>query len=177
MDAARADIELEPLRQIHIDWLLRHGIGVRSLISPLPVKLAHGVRHPDGRLDPPEAGECGATWFAFEEALPGDVVFWDPQSGAIATQNGQAIALGETAIHEAATYSFDGALTLYPDPLTWLRGGRLFGCVIFDWSRAWWRLFDKPRVRLADPSLVPLYERWMRPSVPSEVTVMLPEAA
>lgn len=177
MDSARLDIPLGPLLQSQKDWLLGQGIGTKSLISPVPVKLAYGVRHQDGRLEPSVPGEAEGEWFAFEEALPGDVVFWDPQTGAVATQNGEAIALGETAIHEAATYCFDNALTLYPDPLAWLQAGRLFGAVVFDWSRLWWRLFDKPRIRLADPALIPLYERWMRPPSLPEVSVVLPEFA
>lgn len=177
MDSSRSDIPLGPLLQCQIDWLLSHGIGIKSLISPVPVKLAFGVHHADGRLDPPPPGEAGEAWFAFEEALPGDVVFWSPQGNRFATQNGSAIALGETFFYEAATYSFDNALTLYPDPLALLKAGRLFGAVIFDWPRLWWRLFDKPSIRLADPAMIPLYERWMRPPSLPEVSVVLPEVA
>ncbi|RWN98191.1 hypothetical protein [Mesorhizobium sp.] len=177
MDSARPDIPLQPLLQCHIDWLLGHGMDIKSLTSPVPVKLAHGVRHPDGRLDPPAPGEAGKAWLAFEEAIPDDVVFWDPQTGSFATQNGRVIALGETFFNEAATYSFDSALTLYPDPIALLKAGRLFGAVIFNWPCAWWRLFDKPRIRLADPALIRLYDRWMKPPSDPDVSVTLPEVA
>lgn len=177
MDSRRDDIALGPLGPQHIDWLLGHGIGIESLSSPVPVRLACGVRHPDGQLDPPEAGQQGETWFAFEETSPADVVFWSPQGNRFATQSGEAIALGETFFSKAATYSFDNALTLYPDPLALLKGGRLFGAVIFNWPRAWWRLFDKPRVRLSDPVLIPLYQKWMQQPPHPEATVILPEVA
>ena len=58
---------------------------------------------------------------------------------------GRAFALGEDAIGNPGTYSFDCNLNIWPDPLMWLRA-KCDGCVILDWRRAWSCLQDAPRI-------------------------------
>lgn len=65
-------------------------------------------------------------------------------------------------IYNPGTYSFNCALNIFVDPLDWLRAKR-DGIVVLDWTRAFDRLRDAPRIALAE-SLVPKYERYMRPA-------------
>lgn len=151
----------KPLQQKQLDWFRRHGVPVTSLFTsidtgnPTAVMIAHGVKAADGRFDDDPSGPA---WFVFEERE--DVVFWNPIDGELATHSARAFALNEESVSNPGTYSFDNRLDLYPDPLSWLRAKR-DGCVILDWSRAWSRLQDVPRVGVSE-TLFPTYSRNMR---------------
>lgn len=140
-----------------IDWLIGRGVPMAAIVRPEPMRLCHGFRAADARL---EIDVNGPLWFAFIE--PEDVVFWEPRTGALATWNGRAFALGESMIANATTYSFDFALNVFASPLDWLRAGR-DGIVVVDWERAFDHLRDCPSVAVAE-RLLPLYERQMRPA-------------
>ncbi|MGN7878562.1 hypothetical protein [Ensifer sp. 22460] len=146
-------------------WLVRAGVPPSALIKPEPIRLAHGVRADDGRFDPEPAGPA---WLHFVEHH--DSVFWRPESGELATWNGRCFALGEQAIDSAGTCSLGGYLTIYNNPLRWLKGGR-DGCVIIDWRRAFDRLRDVPRIAVQE-SLLPLYRKHMRPARMPELYVL-----
>ena len=130
-----------------------------SLAQPLAMKVALGHIAPDGRFEPDIRRD---RWFVFDEAEADDMVFWQRQTGRLTTWSGRAFALGQAAIDEAATYSFDCSLNIFDDPLDWLRSRR-DGIVVLDWTRAFDRLRDAPRIALAE-SLLPLYRRHMRPA-------------
>src|SRR5262245_20425379 len=90
------------LEQAQIDWLLRNGVTITAMIYPQAILLANGVKARDGRV---EETPDGLPWLVFEQA--GDEVFWQPRTGELATSEGRAFALGEDAIHNPGTYSFD----------------------------------------------------------------------
>jgi len=120
-------------------------------------RIVRGVRAPDGRFDPqPE----GRGFIAFDQG--DDVVLWQPNTGELATWQGRAFALGENAIISAATYSFDNCLVIHADPLEWLTDLHGSSIVVLDWSQAFDRLRDAPRVAIAE-ELLPLYQQHMRP--------------
>jgi hypothetical protein len=162
------------LSQAHLDWFKRQGVPVTALFTsiddgnPTAIRVARGHRAEDGRF---EDDPAGPQWLAFEE--PEDVVYWNPRVAKLATRNGRAFALGEDAITNPGTYAFDNRLDIYPDPLTWLRAKR-DGIVILDWSRAWSRLQDAPRVGVSE-SLFATYSRHMRPPAGPEVFVLKQE--
>ena len=56
-----------------------------------------------------------------------------------------AFAIGEGAIANPATYSFDCNLNVFADPIEWLKHGR-DGTVIIRWSGCFDKLRDAPRV-------------------------------
>ena len=153
------------LRQSDINWLLAKGVTTHALVHPVGIQLAIGARAADGRFE--EASE-GDAWLRFEEEE--DEVFWHPQTGAFATSDGRAFALGEDAICNAGTYAFDCCLTLFTSPLDWLRAKR-DGCVVFDWSRAFDRLRDCPRIAVPE-ELLPDYRQHMKPSQMPELFVI-----
>ena len=110
----------------------------------------------DGRFDPdPEGKVC----LVFEE--PDDKVFWHPKSGALATFEGKAFALGEHLIDNPATTAFDHWLCIYADPLEWLQCER-DGIVVIKWDFAFDRLRDVTRIAVSEPMLA-TYKRHMRP--------------
>jgi len=143
------------LRQADIDWLVANGVSVMSMIRPMPLRLALGRRAADGWF---EHDDQGHAFFVFEESS--DLVFWNPATGELATWWNRAFAIGEAAIDEAATYSFDCALNVFPDPLSWLQAKR-DGVVVLDWERAFDRLRDCPRIAV-DERILPAFRRWMR---------------
>ncbi|MBB2685860.1 UNVERIFIED_ORG: hypothetical protein GGD47_003463 [Rhizobium etli] len=145
------------LLQRHLDWLVASGVQMTAIVRPEPIRLAHGFRAADGRFDPDPSGP---DWFTFSEAE--DRVFWRPKSGELATWAGRSFALGESAIGNAATFSFGHALHVYASPLDWLRAGRE-GCVIVTWRHAFDHLRDCPRIAV-DERLLPIYQRHMHPS-------------
>ncbi|KZS55261.1 hypothetical protein [Rhizobium anhuiense] len=145
------------LMQRHLDWLVASGVQMSAIVEPEPVRLCHGIRAADGRF---EIDTNGPDWFAFAE--PDDVIFWQPKTGALATWAGRSFALGETAIGNAATYSFGSALHIYADPLSWLINGRN-GTVVLDWRHAFDQLRECPRIAV-DDRLLPIYRRHMRPA-------------
>ncbi len=106
--------------------------------------------------------------FAFEEQ--DDWVFWDPRHGKFATYANRVFALGEAAIDEAATYSFDCALNVFDNPISWLLAKR-DGIVVLDWRLAFDRLREVPRIALVE-SLLPLYRRHMQPARVPELFII-----
>jgi hypothetical protein len=159
---------LTSLNQFDIDWLLARGISTQALVRPTAALVATGAPGPDGQFEHDDAGEC---WLAFEEAE--DFVFWQPSSGRLAPYAGCAFALGEEAVDNPGTDAFDCALNIFADPLDWLRASR-DGIVVLDWSRAFERLRDVPRIAIAE-ALLPLYRRNMKPSQLPELFVIAGE--
>jgi hypothetical protein len=74
---------------------------------------------------------------------------------------------------DASTYAFDCALNIFSSPLDWLRAER-DGIVVIDWSRAFDRLRDAPRITIAE-ELLPLYRRQMKPRSMPELFVIQAE--
>jgi hypothetical protein len=165
MDAARAEIWNEAPTQAQLDWLRRSGLDVMALIRPTITMMTSGVRHQDGRFD---FDPAGMKWLAFEEDE--DFVFWQPRTGELATAEGRAFALGEALIGDAWTYSFDCSLNIFTNPLEWLRAKR-DGIVVLDWSIAFDRLRDCPRVAVAEAMLFN-YRRHMKPRHTPELFVI-----
>jgi hypothetical protein len=138
-----------------------------SLVLPLAMKVALGHVAPDDHFEPDMRRE---RWCLFEEPEADDMVFWQRQSGRLTTWSGRVFALGQAAIDEAATYSFDCSLNIFEDPMDWLRSRR-DGIVVLDWTRAFDRLRDAPRIALAE-SLLPIYRRHMRPAHLPELSII-----
>ena len=167
MSPAREDPHLGCPIQDELDWLLRAGVDIMAVASPVPMKVAIGHVGPDGLLEP----NCfGKRWLAFEEPGSDDTVFWHPRTQVLARWSGRAFALGQDVVDNPGTYSFDCALNIFDDPLGWLRARR-DGIVMLDWSRAFDRLRDAPRIAIAE-SLLPLYRRHMRPARVPELFVV-----
>jgi hypothetical protein len=141
------------------------GVPCRILMDLTPIRKATGIVAHDGRF---EDDPAGGTFLVFPEAE--DAVYWQPQSGKLATWNGRAFALGEEAISNPGTFSFDCALNLFETPLEWLRN-RCDGCVVLDWSRAFDRLRDCPRIAVAE-NLLFIYNRHMKPPHLPDVLVL-----
>lgn len=167
MMSSRPDCPQECPSQEDIDAFRHADVGIMSLAQPLAMKVALGRVAPDGRFEPDIRRD---RWFAFEEAEADDMVFWQRQTGRLTTWSGRAFALGQAAIDEAATYSFDCSLNIFDDPMDWLRSQR-DGIVVLDWTRAFDRLRDAPRVALAE-SLLPLYRRHMHPTHMPELSII-----
>lgn len=144
------------LDQSQIDWLLGQRISVQAMIRPQAILAAIGLKASDGRF---EETLDGLPWLVFEETE--DEVFWNPRSTDFATSDGRAFALGQEVIDNPGTYSFDCNLNIFSNPLDWLRAKR-DGCVIIDWSRAFDRLRDCPRIAIAE-EVLPHYRRHMQP--------------
>lgn len=155
--------------QLELDAFRRAGVDIMALATPIAMKVAVGSVAHDCRFEPDAIGQC---WFAFEEPRVDDVVFWHWDKGQTATWSGRAFALGEEIIGDAATYSFDCALNVFADPLTWLQANR-DGIVVLpgQWPLAFDRLRDAPRVALAE-KLLPIYRRHMRPHHTPELSII-----
>ena len=145
-----------PLTQIQIDWLLRRGVSPEAMLQPTHLGVAHGNKTKAGIF---EAETEGPTWFAFEE--PYDVVFWNPKDGAIAYDTGRAFALGEPLIDDPWSTAIDCWLKIFADPLQWLQHERR-GLVVLNWSMAFDKLRDVPRIAVAE-DILPTYRKMMRP--------------
>jgi len=154
------------------NWLLNAGVPAETLTRLTPLHVATGRRAKDGIFEDAEGDrsktEGGHGFLVFEEAE--DLVFWQPRTGEIATALNRAFALGEDNIYNPGTYSFDCHLNIFPDPLEWLQN-RCDGCVVLDWSRAFDRLRDCPRIAISE-SLLFLYRRHMRPPHMPDVSVV-----
>ncbi|MFC3644392.1 hypothetical protein [Aquibium oceanicum] len=157
--------EFTGLKQAQIDWLLKSGVTIEAMIRPEPIRLAHGRKAHDGIF---EADSGGSPWLAFDEG--DDVVFWQPRTGDLATDCNRAFALGQDVIDNPATYSFDCNLNVFANPLDWLQAKR-DGIVILDWSRAWSRLQDCPRIAIADELLFQ-FRRHFEPPHKPEIFVL-----
>lgn len=159
MDARRAEIWLEGLKQGQLDHLIGADITINTLIHPTPVLATRGTRAHDGRFDYDRRAD--PDWLAFEEE--GDFVFWRPADGAVATAYGRSFALGEENIYNPGTYALDGWLEVFPTPLGWLQANRR-GIVIVDWSRIFERLRDAPRILGATVPIAETIETLMHPA-------------
>jgi len=146
----------EPLTQIHIDWLLGRGVLPQAMLQPSHLGIAHGHKSKQAFL---EEDSEGPAWFAFEE--PHDVVFWNPKDGAIAYDTGRAFALGEGIIDDPWTTAIDRWLKIFADPLQWLQHERR-GLVVLNWSLAFDKLRDVPRIAVAE-DILPTYRKMMKP--------------
>jgi hypothetical protein len=158
-------LQYPPIEWERFRWLLKAGVPVDTLTALTPIRIATGRRAEDGIF---EDDDAGAGFLVFEE--PEDVIFWQPRTGEIATAVNRAFALGENAIYNPGTYSFDCHLNIFSSPLDWLRN-RCDGCVILHWDRAFDRLLDAPRIAISEDLLF-LYKRHMRPSHMPEVSVI-----
>jgi len=165
LDAWRAEVWLDVPSQAQLDWLRRSGIDVMALIKPSILMATSGSRAPDGIFD---YEPHGPKWLAFEE--DDDAVFWQPRTGDLATYGGRVFALGQDIIDLPETYSFDCALNLFASPLQWLQAKR-DGIVVIDWTSAFDRLRDVPRIAVAEGLLLQ-YRRHMRPRHMPELYVI-----
>jgi hypothetical protein len=167
MMASRPSCPLTEPSQSELDWLLKAGVEIKALIDPEPMRVAAGLRAADGLFEP---DADSPRWLAFDEVTTDDIVFWQPRLGMMACWTGRTFALGQDIIDNAATYSFDCALNIFADPLEWLRARR-DGIVVLDWSRAFDRLRDTPRIAIAE-SLLHTYQRVMKPPRMPELFVI-----
>lgn len=147
-----------------LKWLTTQGVSWASLATPEVIRSAKGIRAPDGYFEPGN----GSIWLGFPEVE--DTIFWQPRTGELATWTGRSFALGEAVISNPGTYSMDGRLNLFPDPLDWLRAGR-DGIVVRDWSRAFDQLRDVPRIAVHG-HLLKTYQQHMRPRHMPQVFVI-----
>lgn len=167
MNASRHPCPLTHPSQAEIDAFRREAVEPLSLASPAPLQVGHGHVGADGLFDADVSSE---RWFAIEEYVADDIVFWHPRSDRLATWSGRAFALGEQIITEAATYSFDCALNIFNNPLDWLRARR-DGIVVLDWTQAFDRLRDCPRIAIVE-NLLPAYQHHMKPGHMPDLFVM-----
>lgn len=157
--------DLEPLDQAQIDWFLGQGVIATSLACPEPVMTARGIVDEDGFFDFDPSGE---RWLAFQE--PGDMVFWCPRSGRIATWLGRAFAQGEGLLDDRGYWAFALKLRVFADPLRWLRFQR-HGIVIIRWRDTFDRLRDVPAIEV-DPAIRPQFDRYFKPQRLPRVTAL-----
>ncbi len=161
------DLSRQPYMDLpQFTWFKSQGIPASFLVEmAMTVRVVHGVCTPDGWLD---LDPDGRSFITFEQ--DNDCVFWCPATGELTTWHHRAFALGEDNIVNAGTYALDGYLTIYRDPLEWLRDeGR--GIVILDWSRAFDMLRDAPRILCAE-QILPLYKKHMTPRHLPELAVL-----
>ena len=147
--------------------LTGQGVPAIALIRPNLMRIATGHKASDGRFEPDPSGN---RWCAFEVEDVDDIVFWQPDTDALATWDGRAFALGQEVIGEAATYCFDCSLNIFASPLDWLQAKR-DGIVVLDWTIAFDRLRDAPRIAIAE-SLLPIYRRYMKPARIPELLII-----
>ena len=146
------------ISQNQIDWLLSQGV------PPLAIGSAENA--------PLKRSNQGIVILIEDEAGPTDCATWSLRDGgAITLLTGAGFALGEYQIHNPGIYSFDGCLQLHDDPLSWLRANR-DGIVVIDWSRAFDRLRDCPRISVC-PSMRETYRQFMKPRHMPELFVRL----
>ncbi|MGC4025330.1 MAG: hypothetical protein QM744_09375 [Mesorhizobium sp.] len=164
------------LRQRHLDWLRRSGVSIQAMIFsrhhlPSAIRLGYGEVAPDRRFD---FTDDGPAWLAidifdtFMEQV--DICLWQPRAGELATLEGRTFALGQEIIDDPATYSFDCRLNIFADPLQWLQAGR-DEIVVIDWTRAFDRLRDCPRIAVAE-EVLPQFQQHMKPAHTPEVSVI-----
>ncbi len=171
MLASRQAVQLRPLDQSAIDYLLAAGVEPEAMNRPTPIMLAKGVLAADRRIDP---DPCGNRFLAFSEA--DETVFWQPERQEFGCDQGSAFALGESLIDAASTCAFDGHLKIFASPLSWLREHRT-GIVVLPhrWDAAFDRLRDVPRIAV-EPGVVEDYRRNMKPRRLPELFVLMDRA-
>ena len=157
--------ELYALRQVHIDWLLKMGVSAETIILPDPIELVRGSRGQDGIF---EHSPDGPEWFAFLE--DGDMVYWRPKTGELATEYGAAFALGGDDIRNPGVTALGGWLYVHADTLEWLRSGRQ-GTVIIRWEWAFEQLRDLERIAIPE-ELLKTYQTAMQPTRLPEIGVI-----
>lgn len=150
------DIPLELITADKAMWLTRQGVPAATVARLMPIMMARGIINRSGYFDPDTNGD---HFLVFAE--PEDTIFWRPTAGQVATLLGRAFALNEEWIDNAAVCSFDANLNIYATVMDWLRAG-CDGIVVLDWSRAFDRLRDTPRIAI-DERLLPNYRKWMQP--------------
>lgn len=127
-----------PLKQAHLDYLLRLGVTMEAICWPQAMLYIKE--------------EPSTLYF------PDDDATWQPKHGDKLTGH---FCLGADNIMDADNYSFDGALEIHETPLQWLKTGRR-GIVVIDWSRIFHQLQDAPRVSVPK-SLMAVYRKHMKP--------------
>ena len=157
--------ELYALRQVHIDWLLKMGVSAETIILPDPIELVRGSRGQDGIF---EHSPDGPEWFAFLE--DGDMVYWRPKTGELATEHGAAFALGGDDIRNPGVTALGRWLYVRADPLEWLRSCRR-GAVVIRWDWAFEQLRDVQRIAVPE-DLVETYLQSMKPPRMPEIGVV-----
>ena len=156
-----------PIRWQLFNWFATQGVPRQTLMRMIGLHTVRGTRGADGRLDPDPNGQ---EFLAFREESADDLVFWCPRTNEFASLRGRAFALGEDNVADSTTYQFDAHLHVHADVLSWLRDeGR--GIVVTDWSRAFDRLRDVPRVAVAE-RLLPFYREAMKPKRLPELSVI-----
>jgi hypothetical protein len=136
-------------------WLRNNGVPVQTLID-LDLRTINGVKAEDGRF---EQGD-GASWIILPEEC--DLVFWQPKSGEISTALGRVFAVGQDAAQNEWACAMGGSLSIFETPLDWLRAS-CKGIVVLDWSLAFERLRDVPRISVPE-KLAITYQRHMKPA-------------
>jgi len=163
---------LPVINQIMFDWLLDKGVAPLSVGSGInsPLKVVCGNCAADGWFDTCPAGDPHIGILVEDRAGPIDVAFWHPRSGKTATLLNYGFALGEHLIDNPGVDSFHGALKIHANPVEWLRAGR-DGIVILDWTGAFDRLRDCPRIAVDEP-LLEKYRAAMQPPHMPDLFVM-----
>lgn len=149
---------------VQLDWLVAQGVSLDVLFCFLPIRVARGTAK-GGRFWEEEDGQ---SFIVFPQET--DTVFWSPVSGALVSEEGRAFALGQDVIDNPGTYALGGRLNIFADPLEWLRA-ECDGIVVIEWSRAFDRLRDCPRIAVAEP-LLATYQKSMKPQRMPAVSVI-----
>jgi hypothetical protein len=168
MMASQRPINLLLPSQVEIDWLLSQDVSTSAMVRPIAMMVAVGDLGRDGYF---EAAETGSRWLAFEQEH--DLVLWQPRRRLLVSECRRAFALGEDIVDNPGTYSIGSNLNIFADPLDWLRARR-DGIVVLDWTRAFDRLRDVPRIAIAE-ALLPTYRRFMKPGRVPELLVIREE--
>jgi hypothetical protein len=133
------------LRSGEISRFKASGVAVCDLASPDMILAASVDFSEDSRflfvdeIDDPAAATSAFVMLCrddFGEAI--DVAAWSPPTGRLATWLGQAWAIDQYRAL-APRISDHGALPIFRNPLSWLRGGR-DGIVIIDPEKAKWQI-------------------------------------
>lgn len=157
-------LDFQTLRQPHIDWLRQNSVAPESIVNPTIIELARGSKGADGIF---EHG-FGLEWFAIP--LEGDVIYWRPKTGEMATEFGSVFALGQENIRNPGITALGGWLHINSSPLEWLQQGRK-GLFILRWEWAFEQLRDVARVAVPE-EMVDRYEKAMRPTHVPEIGVI-----
>jgi hypothetical protein len=144
-----------------INRLIDAGISPSAIAQPDPIIQVRGFRSGDGYFE--EDPAYGQRWLGFVEKGE-QPVFWQPDTGAFASEWGRPFCLFPGHIFDAATYALHGKLVVFAEPIEWLRHYRK-GIVVLDWSSAFHHLSYCERIEIP-ASLVPSYQKAMEWSGP-----------
>lgn len=156
---------MNALRQVHLNWLLKQGVSPSAVIDPTMIEVARGGRAWDGVF---EHAEDGPEWLAFSEE--NDTVYWRPATGELATEWGNAFALGQDEIRNPGATALGSWLSIHASPLEWLQAGRR-GIVVLRWEWAFDQLRDVARIAVSE-ELVETYLKAMVPPHMPEIGVI-----